>query len=306
MEDRLRKFAALIDAGSFTAAASELHLSQPALSAAVHKLERELKTALIVHGVRPLKLTPAGQLAYSTAKELTVSTENLHMRLAELAKADIRLRIGMIDSIAGTVFADPHALADMEDRVQLAVTVNNSRYLLQAVEHDELDMALVAVQPGALSPLLETRSLADEPLVIVCHRAMYAAAHAQALAGTLGRFMSYDQLSTTQRLVQGALAARGITLRTDFYSTSPEVMLRLVLLRQGIAALPYRMVAEYVADGTLCMLGGDAPWIIPRGIVLAKRRDKELAPPLARLGRQVRRALEGLAADAAGVDSARA
>ncbi len=86
MEDRLQKFAALIDSGSFTKAAGELHISQPALSAAVAKLERELHTTLILRGMRPLKLTPSGDAAYAHAKETTVRTSNLRMHIAHAAK----------------------------------------------------------------------------------------------------------------------------------------------------------------------------------------------------------------------------
>lgn len=251
MDDRLRKFAAVIDAGSFTTAAAALHISQPALSAAVHKLERELQALLLVRGIRPLQLTPAGEQAYATAKELAVSTDNLRLRLAELAQAGIRLRIGMIDSIAATMFAGATAMTDFGRQVQVSVMVNNSRFLLGAVERDAVDIALVACQPGPVAPLLAVRRLADEPLVMVCHRSFARLVQRQLRGHTLDRFISYDQQSNTYRLVQEDLQRRGIIAHTGFYSTSPEVMLRLVLLQQqGTAVLPYHMVSPYVASAT--------------------------------------------------------
>src|ERR1700722_3943395 len=100
MEDRLTKFAKLVDIGSFTAAAGSLHLSQPALSTAIAKLEKELHTTLLVRGSRSLKLTEAGRIAYDAAKELTVHTENLQTRLSLLNNEELSLSIGMIDSVA--------------------------------------------------------------------------------------------------------------------------------------------------------------------------------------------------------------
>src|SRR5688572_29853136 len=110
MEERLRKFAHLVDVGSFTKAAAELHISQPALSTAIAKLERELRAKLLVRGVRPLALTPAGKLAYQTAKDLSVQADNLKLRLAELAHEQVTLKIGMIDSMASTLFATSDGL----------------------------------------------------------------------------------------------------------------------------------------------------------------------------------------------------
>jgi DNA-binding transcriptional LysR family regulator len=103
MDDRLRKFVTLVDAGGFTKAATGLHLSQPALSVAIAKLERELRAPLLVHGVRPLTLTPAGRLAYTAGKDLQVRTNNLRLQLAEQAGQQLEVSLGMIggDRIAG-------------------------------------------------------------------------------------------------------------------------------------------------------------------------------------------------------------
>lgn len=60
-QDQLAAFAAVVRAGSFTAAARELHLTQPALSRRIAGLETHLATALIVRGPRHLTLTDAGQ-----------------------------------------------------------------------------------------------------------------------------------------------------------------------------------------------------------------------------------------------------
>lgn len=266
----MRKFAHLVDAGSFTKAASKLHISQPALSAAIAKLERELKAKLLVRGSRPLALTPAGRLAYQSAKGLEVHTENLRQHLAELAGRKLQLRIGMIDSVANALFADGSGL-EMLDDAKVSVVVNNSRYLTEAVERGNLDAAFVAAPSKQLPPLLEMSPIATEPLAVVCHASRNASPSAH-----LPDFMAYDQASNTFRLVQQALKTYGVTPDITFYSTSPEVMLRLVLQNKGIAALPYLMVCDHLQAGTLKRLGTPKPWLIQRYIVALKRRDRDL------------------------------
>jgi DNA-binding transcriptional LysR family regulator len=298
MEDRLRKFACLVDAGSFTKAARELHLSQPALSAAIGKLERELRVPLLVHGVRPLSITPAGQLAYATAKELHVSTDNLTLRLAELKKRKITLAVGMIDSVASTLFASEDALKTLQARAHLSVIVNNSRYLLQALEHGQLDMAFVVTPKKRPAAGLEIVPVASEPLVLVCHPKHAARMQAAMALGEVPDFISYDQSSTTFQHIANTLQGQKLQLCPVFYSTSPEVMLRLVLLGRGAAVLPYLLVRDAVAKGTICVLRSNSPLVIGREVSIAHRRGKQLAAPLQAVSQRLRQDLEALTKDA--------
>ncbi len=103
MDDRLKKFAQLVDRKSFTHAAKELHISQPALTLAINKLERELKTSLLVRGHGRLELTNAGQIVYNAAIEYRTADENLRTKLTELARRRPKVTIGMIDSVAAAL-----------------------------------------------------------------------------------------------------------------------------------------------------------------------------------------------------------
>ena len=191
MEDRLKKFARLVDAGSFTKAADAMHISQPALSSAINKLERELKVRLLVRGARPLLLTQAGDLVYKTAKELEVQTESLKQRLAELSHQPLSLRIGMIDSVADVLFGFYGGL-DLAAEAEVLVDVNNSRYLLEAVERGDLDIAFVADQRRRLPLVLDSKFVAIEPLVVVSHKF-----HTIPTGEVLSDFIAYDQSSNT-------------------------------------------------------------------------------------------------------------
>ena len=63
----LRYFLAVADAGTFTAAAEVLHVSQPALSQQIRKLEGELGFTLFQRGTRHVTLTPHGRDLISSA-----------------------------------------------------------------------------------------------------------------------------------------------------------------------------------------------------------------------------------------------
>lgn len=289
MEERLKKFAYVVDAGSFTKAAAELYISQPALSSAISKLERELKARLIVQGIRPLTLTPAGKLAYQSAKDLQVHIDNLRLKLAELAHEQIAIKIGMIDSVADTLFSVGPGLQLAKD-AKVSLIVNNSRYLLEAVQRGDLDMAFIAKQQHHLPSTLESKSVAAEPLVVVSRSPLEGK--------VLHDFIAYDQPSNTFRLVNEALKNYGVIPQISFYSTSPDVTLRLVLQSKGVAALPYLLVRRHITSGLLHCLGGQKPWLIPRDIIAIKRRDKELSSALKQLTYQAGTLLDKLAAEA--------
>ena len=280
MEERLRKFAQLVDAGSFTAASQTLHISQPALSTAISKLERELGTALLVRGGHALRLTESGALAYEAAKEVGVVKNNLIAEVSQITKQRPAIAIGMIDSVASALFADAVNLEELEHQAKLSIVVNNSRYLTNAIAHDELDIAIVTGQSGQNMPAIAETPITTEPLVIVCHPSEAKAVYDATKQGRLTRFISYDRPSTTSRMIADWLDAHHISVEPSLFSTSPEVMLRLVLLGKGIAVLPYLVVKNHLEQGILSIVGSPRPIVIERPISLITRRNKLLTTPL--------------------------
>ncbi|HUD08022.1 MAG TPA: LysR family transcriptional regulator [Candidatus Saccharimonadales bacterium] len=274
MEDRLHKFAVLVDNGSFTKAAQELHTSQPALSIAIAKLEQELRAKLIVRGVRPFKLTEAGKVVYDTAKKLFITTDNLKIKLAELSNQQLSISIGMIDSIASMLFLSNTNIYDLEQEAKISVVVNNSRSLLNAIEHDELDIAYVTEQINPVGRHIQAQFIAIEPLVLVVHHSQAAATQSALEKGRLENFISYDQSSNSYQIIKRSLDQIGIKVSPKFFSTSAEVMLRLVQLQKGVAALPYMLVKDFLADDKLILVGSGRPIIIDRRIYSLMRRDK--------------------------------
>lgn len=284
MEDWLVKFARIVDCGSFTKAAVELHVSQPSLSVMVASLERALGAPLVVKRSRPLKLTEAGQYAYAAAKEMRVTSDNLAQRLAGLTGNQRPVAIGMTDSVAEGLFRDESVLDHLERQSHVSVVVQNSRLLSAAVARDELDTAFVVAPEDWRQSGVTAELIGYEPMVLVCRPDRQAKYQQQLTVGCLDRFVSYDQPSFTHRLIITALHQQHIQPRPVFYSTSPEVILRLVLLGKGVAVLPYLRVAPLLADSSLCRL---VPTAQPEGYSIARpvaqitRQRRQLPPALA-------------------------
>lgn len=300
MEDRLQKFAQLVDAGSFTKAAERLHISQPALSTAISKLERELRTTLLIRGTRSLKLTPGGEVAYAHAKESAVRNGNLKLRIAATMAAKLNVRVGMIDSIADVLLSREPGLSELERHASVSLVVNNSRYLLNAIARDDIDLAFVVSQTGHPNSIA-VQSVGSEPLVLVCHQSQRTSLQQAIRHGSLPSFISYNQGSTTYQIVQDVLHKNQISHQPTLYSTSPEVICKLVLAGKGAAVLPYLMVRELVLTNQLATLNLGTSPVIERPIEMIRHRDKLLPQPLVNMTDELRKLLDELLEEASPV-----
>lgn len=279
----MQKFVKIVDAGSFTKAAAELHISQPALTVAMAKLERELGTELLVKGSRPLRLTAAGKIAYKAGEAQAVALDNLHTDLSDLAQRRTEARIGMIDSVAAILSAYTQPLTDLKNVADVSIIVNNSRYLRDAVAERKLDLAVII--KGNKHTSISEKHIGDELMVLVSSPTMITAKQKELERGKLTDFICYDQPSQTYQLVVDGLAEQGVQVETRLQSSSPEVMSRMVVSGNGIAMLPYFMVRGLIVTKTLIVMQRD-------GRPLTLRRTLNLATPV---GKKQAKAVEAFA-----------
>lgn len=132
----------------FARAAQELNATQPAISARIAGLERELGRSLIVRGQGGFALTPEGKRALEVFREIVDSVERLR---AEIAPGDAgtvaTIRIGAIDSVVSTWM--PHlveALRVARPHLRIELSVEGTLLLHKGMERGEFDL-IFAVDP---------------------------------------------------------------------------------------------------------------------------------------------------------------
>jgi DNA-binding transcriptional LysR family regulator len=141
----LRVFTALVEEGSFTAAARRLNATQSGVSQQVARLERHLGVALFVRGNQPSTPTPAGRQLYLRSIAI----------LRDLSAAEAALR-GYGHGVAGSIkvglmpamtrcISGPLQRKFMLDHpnVQMRVIERTSTDLIEAVTSGEIDFAIV-------------------------------------------------------------------------------------------------------------------------------------------------------------------
>src|SRR5688572_29254714 len=146
MFDELRCFLSIVENGSFTAATRPTHLSQPALSAAIRRLEESFGARLLHRGRRGAEPTAAGKALVPRARAALAAVEDGRRAVAEvegLGAGEVRIGGG---ATACTYFL-PAPLAAFRRRypgVRFQVREAYPDAINTAVEAGEIDLGVVS------------------------------------------------------------------------------------------------------------------------------------------------------------------
>lgn len=142
---QIRQFVALAEEGSFHRAASLLNMAQPPLSVGIRKLEEELGAPLFVRGPRGVRLTPAGEVALSSARQTLHHIEEMRQAVRKAVVGERgRLRVGFVAS--ATLELLPRLLIAYRAKypqIELKLEESRTAELLEDVEQGRIDVAIV-------------------------------------------------------------------------------------------------------------------------------------------------------------------
>jgi DNA-binding transcriptional LysR family regulator len=148
---QIAAFLAIVDQGSQGRAAETLHVTQPALSRLVRRLEAQVGASLFERYTTGMVLTPIGQALLPHAKlmqrEADAAVEEIHA-LRGLARGTIK--VGAIASIASLVL--PQAIARVLQRwptLRVQVLEGVWDRLAEALVRHEIDLALDVAKPDS-------------------------------------------------------------------------------------------------------------------------------------------------------------
>ncbi|MES1943817.1 LysR family transcriptional regulator [Salinisphaera sp. PC39] len=268
--------------GSLTAAARSLHLTQPALSHAIRKLEDQAGVRLWTREGRRVRLTPAGEYLLGAAKRLLPQLERVDEVLAGYAAGEQgSLRIGMechpcyrwlLKVVEPYLARWPGIDIDVMQQFQfggMAALFNHDIDIL--VTPDPLN------RPGvAFEPVFDY----EQVLAVARGHPLADRDHVEAEDLTDQVLFSYpvdpDRLDIFTRLLGPARCSP----RKHKTVESTDIMLQLVAAGRGVAALPRWLVDEYADELPIApvRLGPDGiPKQIHLGVREADRGERHIA-----------------------------
>lgn len=163
--DQLRYFLRIAERRSFTRAAEDLALSQPALSRSIARLEDELGQPVFGREARAVTLTDAGELLQARARQILSMVEDTVAEIADDGESG-RVRVGAIPTIAPYFLpAVLRRFAQEHPKATLIVRESTTDSLLKSCAQGEVDLAILALPIAAEH--LRTEELFEEELFLV-------------------------------------------------------------------------------------------------------------------------------------------
>jgi DNA-binding transcriptional LysR family regulator len=143
---QLAAFCAVVERRSFSQAAEQLGVTQPAVSLQIRSLEKRLGLQLLDRSGRRVEPTEAGNRLYRSAQRLLAMEEQLLADLGGEADGDLagRLEIGASTGPGGTVL--PVVLAEFQllhPEVHVALAVSDTQHVVEQVARRELELGVV-------------------------------------------------------------------------------------------------------------------------------------------------------------------
>lgn len=251
---QLKAFIAIAEAGTFTAGAQRVHVTQAAISMQIRQLENELGAKLFIRAPRRVILTEAGEHLLHRARHILREHDAARDEIAELAGAELgRLRIGSASAMV-TTESLPGILRELKKqhtRAEVSVMSGTSDALVQQILAGELDLAFVSLPVEARG--IQTERLNEDQLVAIAsprHRlAKQRTVSAYTLAGE--KLILGERGGNTRRLIDQFFAQAGVTLSVAMELSRQAAIRRMVEADMGVGIVPLQSVREEVEKGRL-------------------------------------------------------
>lgn len=246
-----RTLLAVIEAGSFSAAARQLGLTQPAVSMHILALEDYFGTKLIERQGRGLELTRAGELAVNNIQSFLDSLDSTRKQIDEMT-GDVA---GPVFLGASTVPGDqlcPQLISMFVKRfprVRPRLLVDNTSIIVEKLQRRELDLALVGAQPK--DPCLRSEAVFTDEMVLLMHPTHRLAQIKQVPPEELygEAFISRAPGSGSRVVYERELCAHGIAVSR--LVPVLEVGTSLAAVNAVEAGLGLALVSAYAAEKSL-------------------------------------------------------
>lgn len=276
LED-LQAFIATAEKGGFRVAAETLHISQPALSRRIDKLEKMLGSRLLDRTTRRVEMTHIGRQFLEEARAALDILDSAVFRLGD----ETALRRGLV-TVAAIPSAAVHLLPDAisvfaarHPGVRVRVLDESANAVLASVLSGESDFGLNFM--GAQEPNIEFRPVRTEPYRLVLRRDHpWADRKCVAWTDLAGQRMAgVSRQSGNRALIENAIAH--LEQRPTIYYEANHVVGVLALVEAGLGMAVLPGLALPPDHPRLCAVPLVEP-AVDRILALIRRRDRALQP----------------------------
>jgi LysR family nitrogen assimilation transcriptional regulator len=233
----LRYFLAVVDAGSFNAAAAAIAISQPALTRQIHDLEQDLDVVLLHRTSRGVRLTPSGVTLYLSAQKIVAEANRARAALGKqlTPTTDIPVILGASPSVARVLVPGIFAACKRMSALRLSVREAFTPTLLDWLVKGIVDIAIITRTEEPVPLPVTLQPLLSEPFVLASpkERKMPSIVHVSDLP-TVPLLMTILH----SRLVETDLARIGGHLNIEAEIDSVDSIREMVRQGNGCTLMP--------------------------------------------------------------------
>ena len=276
--DDLRGFVAVAELGSFHAAAEALHLSQPALTRRIQKLEGTLGVQLIDRDTRQLRLSSVGRDFFFKAKRVLDDLDAAVLGIRELGdRATGEVTVAAVPT--ATYYFLPQVIEAFNaqyPRIRIRILDLSANDVLEAVKRGQAEFGINLL--GAQEADLDFEPLLRDPFLFVC-RNDHPLASADAVRWediAPYRFITVGRMSGNRIILDAALADLKVRPRWFYEVQHLSTSLGLVEAGLGVAAVP-KLAAPTGRHPVLVVRPLVDP-VVTRIMGLIRRRGANLSP----------------------------
>lgn len=274
----LRAFVAVADIGSFRAASVALHLSQPALSRRVGKLEQALGFRLLERTTRKVELSAMGRSFIPKARHVLNELETALLGMTDLSdRLYGQVSVACVPSVVGNFLASVVKKFHQQfPRIRVRLLDQSAAEILLAVARSEADFGINYL--GTQEPDLEFEPLFEESFVLACPLDHPLASRTEI---TWTEVAKYESVILAPGSGNRMLIDQGLSAVTSRAAWTCEVrhvpaLVSLVEAGIGVGVVPHLAIAEG-KQATLKTVPIIDPKIV-RTIGVTKRRGRPLSP----------------------------
>jgi DNA-binding transcriptional LysR family regulator len=272
---QLEMFVAVVEEGSVRGAAERVFRSQPAVSIAVSKLEREFETPLFDRSKRHRYcLTQAGETLYAQATRMLILRSETMSVVEDIRNLRLgRLRIGANESVSLHLLPKlAQSFMTEHPGIRMELKCERSTSLLADLKNRKLDIALLSFRPEDKE--LDAKFIVQDELVLVTSPTHAFASkqrvHIQDLGEESLMVMDISEPSPWHRKIADAFIQSKASLHVTVENAPIETIKKMVAIGLGVGFVPLMSVCDEKERGELAVVEVDrfhverAVWLVHR------------------------------------------
>ena len=245
----LKAFMAVAEQGSFSRAADELFLTQPAVSKRIVKLENQLKTRLFDRVGRNVSLTVAGQHLLPKARAILEAMDNTVDELTHLSgRVGGRLRIATSHHISLHRLPEPLAkFIELYPQVELDIQFAESEVIYEGILQGRWQLGIITLNPKPHAQL-QQQSIWQDTMQFVAapehplnHQTGVDLSQLSSFPALLSKTNTF-----TRSIVEGHFERQNLALNVAMSTNHLDTIRMMVGIGMGWSILPHTLINSQI------------------------------------------------------------